>query len=516
VRIGARTLLNEISQLLAKHKLIPFLGAGVSRPQLGFGAPELRSRLAESLPEPPAKELGLADVAQLIEDTEGAEALLTRLRALLCRGQFDDATGTAHLLVMSLGCGLIYTTNQDNIYELAATKYRHPHKVVVGVRDLAEAGPGQQLLIKFHGDLAVPDSLVFTSSSYAKRLAGPDNALDTRLRSHLLGKGLLFIGYSFQDENLRELLRQIRRAFGGETPASYMIAFDYQPEMEFLASEFNVRVVNPREIFPEAANNADAFERCLQALCHATMRIRSERHLESTFMSGDLIAPVLIEHELVALEQVVAGENFSTALKAFRANTDLHLIPEHLQRRVAEAFVTVAEKAATDSDLKALKAAVFNLELEPIHALVVMARYMAATRIRAASGGFDPAYMIASPCMSEAMWPLAAAHAVEMLIGGGYAITDGFRQMATHWFEEYVTSDGQAQEFAGLAECGHEFIRKQIQAVWPDPQKRPPTFHTARRVPLQQSRFRPKRFGELAAEIERSLPQRFTVPKDLG
>ena len=107
-RIGECPLLNEISQLLAKHKLIPFLGAGVSRPQLGLGAPELRSRLAETLPEAPPNALGLADVAQLIEDSEGSDALVTRLRELLYREQFDDATGTAHLLVMSLGCGLVY------------------------------------------------------------------------------------------------------------------------------------------------------------------------------------------------------------------------------------------------------------------------------------------------------------------------------------------------------------------------------------------------------------------------
>jgi hypothetical protein len=508
-------LLNEISQRLAKHKLIPFLGAGVSRAQLGFGAPELRSRLAETLPEPPPNASGLADVAQLIEDSEGSDALIRRLRNMLCRQQFDDATGTAHLLVMSLGCGLVYTTNQDNIFELASAKYQHPHRVIIGVRDLAAAEPGEKLLVKFHGDLAVPDSLVFTSSSYTRRLAGPDNALDIRLRSDLLGKGLLFIGYSLQDENLRELLRQIQRAFGGETPASYMIAFDYQPEMEILASEFGVRVVNPRQLFPETAGNAEAFERCLQALCDATMRLRSAGDMESLLMGGDMIVPVLIDHELAALEQIVAVEDFSTSLKAFRANTDAHVIPEHLQRRVAEAFVTVAEKAAADTDLKALRASVFNLQLEPIHALVVMAGYMAANRVRTAAGGFDPAYLIASPCMSESMWPIAAAHAVEMLIGGGYALTDGFRQMAEHWFEEYVLSDGQSQDFAGLSTCGHEFIRKQIDIVWPDPRERPPMFRTTRQGLLRPSLFRP-RFGEIAAQIERSFPHGFPVPRDLG
>jgi hypothetical protein len=39
-------LLDETGQLLAKHKLIPFVWVGVSRAQLGVGAQELRSARA--------------------------------------------------------------------------------------------------------------------------------------------------------------------------------------------------------------------------------------------------------------------------------------------------------------------------------------------------------------------------------------------------------------------------------------------------------------------------------------
>jgi hypothetical protein len=508
--------LEEIGKLLAKHKLIPFLGAGVSRSQLGLGVPELRARLSEHLPEAFDREAGLAEVAQAIEDRVGTERLIVLLRSMLLREQFDDATGTAHLLVMSLGCGIVYTTNQDNIFELAAAKYHKPHKVIVGIRDLAEAEPGQYLLVKFHGDLAEPESVVFTTSSYAQRMKETDNALDIRLRSDLLGKGLLFIGYSLQDENLRELLRQVRRVFGGVTPPCYMIVFDYQPEMETLASEFGVRLVKPRELIPDATGNIDAFERCLQELCNATMRSKSDGSLEELLGSEDLAGAVLIEHELAALEQVVVNAEFSCALKTFRANVDAHIIPEHLQRRVAEVFVSVAEKAANEDDIKALRAGVFNLYIEPIHALVAMAAYMAANHVRKRSSGFDPSFGIVSPCMTEAMWPLAAAHAVEMLLGGGYAITEGFRQMATHWFEEYVTSDGQAPAFAAMADVGHQFVRDQIMKVWPNASDRPPEFRIVRGSASAAFPFARRRFGELAAEIERSFPKRFPTPQTPG
>ena len=499
-------MLDEISRLLARHKLIPFLGAGISRRQLGVGAPELRLRLAERLSEPPPKDCDLAAVAQRIEDTFGSEALVMALRSHLCREQFDDATGTGHLLILSLNCGLVYTTNQDNLFELASVRYKHPHKVIITVRDLAEAEPGQRLLVKFHGDLSVLESLVFTSSSYANRMNGPDNALDIRLRSDLLGKGLLFIGYSLQDENLRELLREIQRAFHGGTPTSYMVAFDYQPGMEVLALEFGVKVVNPRALFPDYGDNATAFECCLQTLCEKTMRMKTEKDLENLFSIGESTATVLIEHELVALERTIAKEDFASGLKAFRASADATVIPPHLQRRVAEAFVAIAEKAASDDDLRELRGGLFNLNLEPVHAVVAMAGYMAANHVRKVSTGWDGAHLIASPSMPEEMWPLAAAHAVDMLAKGGYPITDGFRQAAAHWFED----------FAGLSDEGEAFVRQQIEVAWRGSRMESPLALAARLGPMRKSLFKPKKFREIVADMERSLPHHFPLPKDLA
>src|ERR1700729_4179279 len=133
---GVQFLLDEIGRKLAKHKLIPFIGAGVSRPQLGVGAPELRARLVEAFGVPSAPERDLAAVAQFIEDTKGSEALIASLSSHLYRTEFDDSTGATHLQILSLDCGLIYTTNQDNISELAGTKYNRAYKVIVTHRDL--------------------------------------------------------------------------------------------------------------------------------------------------------------------------------------------------------------------------------------------------------------------------------------------------------------------------------------------------------------------------------------------
>lgn len=144
-------ILDSLSALLARHKLVPFLGAGISRPQLGFAAPGLRSRLAEAMRTPPPHTADLAQVAELLEQEKGEEGLVTELRGHLTRAEFDDLQSTAHLLTFSLDCGLIYTTNQDNLFELAAQKYGRPHRTIITLADLSDAQPGERLYLKFHG-----------------------------------------------------------------------------------------------------------------------------------------------------------------------------------------------------------------------------------------------------------------------------------------------------------------------------------------------------------------------------
>lgn len=493
---------DEISRLLATQKVVPFLGAGISRQQLGFAAPGLRNRLAKTMAEPPHQDTDLAAVAQLIEDRIGENNFAAELRKHLQRNEFNDTLATTHLLVLSLDCGVVYTTNQDNLYELACARYKRPHRVVVTIKDIADAGPGERLYIKFHGDPSVPASLVFTTNSYKRRMHGPENFLDIRLRSDLLGKGLLFIGYSMQDENLRELMQQIQRAYHGATPASYLIAYDHQPEMERLTGEFGIRIVNPRALIPDSQSNAEAFERWLQLLCDTTMQHQTRRALGELFTS-ELPTPVLIEHQLNALEYVAKSEGVASALKAFRSSVDTAFIPDHLQRRVAEVVVVIAEKIVNVEEIRDLKAALFNMFLNPEHALLAMAAFMAACNIRNVTTGFDGSYAIVSSVMHEEFWPIAAANAIEMLLGGGYEISDGFRQFADYWFKD----------FGGLSDDIRPWVAQQIERGWKGSGRKSPSAQAARLGPNYKPPFHVRRFRDIVNSVEQIFPKRLNLPK---
>ena len=183
---------------------IPFFGAGISRPHLGIAAAELAHDLATEVGAP--HDTLLSDVSDMYVDQRGEPAFIDFLKRKLVVATLDDSKASTHRLLLSLGQNVLYTTNQDNIFELTAKTYGRPYRRIVTIDDLSDAKPGERLLIKFHGDTDVPSSLVFGARSYRARLEAEGHPLDIKLRADLLGKRLLFLGYSFSDENVSKLI----------------------------------------------------------------------------------------------------------------------------------------------------------------------------------------------------------------------------------------------------------------------------------------------------------------------
>ena len=236
-------VLDEMADLLGKHKLVPFFGAGISRQHLGFAAAELAREIAPLVGKPP--ETLLSELADDYADKSGEAAFVDFLKAKLVLPEVDDTKVPAHRLLLSLSLNLLYTTNQDNLFELVAKHYGRRYRRVVTLDDLSDAIPGEPLLIKFHGDPDIPSSLVFGSRSYQERMKTENHPLDIKLRADLLGKRLLFVGYSLQDENVTKLLSTVQRAFAGKLPPSYLLAFDYDPSMDELHRTYGIQIHPP-------------------------------------------------------------------------------------------------------------------------------------------------------------------------------------------------------------------------------------------------------------------------------
>lgn len=494
----ASAILDEMADLLGKHKLVPFFGAGISRQHLGFAAAELAQEIAPLVGKPP--QTLLSELADNFVDQLGEAAFISFLKAKLVLPEMDDAKVPAHRLLLSLSLNLLYTTNQDNLFELVAKHYGRRYHRVVTLDDLSNAVPGEPLLIKFHGDPDVSSSLVFGSRSYQERMKAENHPLDIKLRADLLGKQLLFVGYSLQDENVNKLLNSVKRAFAGKLPPSYFLAFDYDPSMDDLYRTYGVQVINPRQLCPAAVTNAEAFERCLKALCDRTIKIQAERGLETLFSDEKINPRMATKFEVEAIAKVVDTEPFDIALSAFRAVFDYTRVPTSLQRQVTDIFCRLVRRAdpASDKHMSDLKGALFNFHLPVAFATEALAGVMAISNQRPMRAGFDDFVSLPCPGVPDGMNAAAAAMAVILLRDRGEVVTDGFRKLATWWFQGFQELEPKIQDV----------VKAIIAEAWPG--------NKAAESPLNRPHLPIPAKGSHAIlnDLQAQFPKKFKSPKE--
>jgi hypothetical protein len=106
----------------------------------------------------------------------------------------------------------IVTTNYDDLLERAFS--RRPVRKIVSDPDLtARASPDEIQIIKMHGDLATPASMVITEEDYrAYDVGRPGIAL--KVKQLLTEHPLLFVGFSLTDPNFRRIDGWIRDTVG--------------------------------------------------------------------------------------------------------------------------------------------------------------------------------------------------------------------------------------------------------------------------------------------------------------
>ena len=130
-----------------------------------------------------------------------------------------------HRIITKLPFASVVTTNYDKLLERAyATVGNWPRTPTH--RDLDTLGPllfnGGFFILKAHGDIDRPDSLVLTTRDYQEIIhANPSfNAFFSAL---LLTKAVLFVGYSLNDPDFRLLMDRQLTVFKGHVPARYAL-----------------------------------------------------------------------------------------------------------------------------------------------------------------------------------------------------------------------------------------------------------------------------------------------------
>ncbi len=225
----------ELRTLYRQGRLVPFIGAGVSAgvewevdgvKHRGPTWSELVDRAASIIgfTEPELLRARGTDL-QILEyfrrKRHGSIGELTSwLTTYMHPPNGDLKKSRVHAAVARLGrCPVIYTTNFDDFLERALGLHGVPCTPISMEGHIADAleqrsrdGAASVEVVKFHGDLKDPYTMVLSESDYETRLT-LQGALDQRFRSDLLGRAVLFLGYSFRDWNVAYLFRLVNETF---------------------------------------------------------------------------------------------------------------------------------------------------------------------------------------------------------------------------------------------------------------------------------------------------------------
>jgi tetratricopeptide (TPR) repeat protein len=206
----------------ARHRsLVPFVGAGASK---AAGLPTWNELVA-----PLAKDVGagkdddVLDVPQWYVDQHGREALERQVTGAL---SIPAAPAPLHWSVARLGSPVLCTTNYDQLMERAIEEIdRVPPDVIiedghVGLIDEAR----RTTLVKLHGCLTVPDTIVLTRDDY-EAYAERHRAMTAYLQSLLATRTFLFVGFSLTDINFRTIYNAIGRALGPHRRTAYVLTY---------------------------------------------------------------------------------------------------------------------------------------------------------------------------------------------------------------------------------------------------------------------------------------------------
>ncbi|BCJ92160.1 hypothetical protein IZ6_28950 [Terrihabitans soli] len=189
-----------------------FAGAGLSVPAGFVDWRELIRPLAKEVGLNIDLESDLVAVAQFHVNSNGANR--SQLHKAVIEALSSDALPTEnHRLLARLPISTWWTTNYDKLLENALRDAGKIVDVKSALPQLATTRPRRDATIfKMHGDVDRPDQAVATRDDFEK-YTSERGAFITALAGDLVSKTFLFLGFSFTDPNLDQVLTRVRLTF---------------------------------------------------------------------------------------------------------------------------------------------------------------------------------------------------------------------------------------------------------------------------------------------------------------
>lgn len=254
-----------IAEQVSQHQCILFLGSAIHVPspadltQYDYPkekAPPIGSELSKYLAEksdyPNQDWWNLQRVAQHFESQTKSRFML--VKEIEKAVQVGRTPSPILRLLADLEFPIVITTNYDHLYEQALDQKAEdekasgqiPSEYQVSIYNpntttkaktvdcLKDPDPRRPYVLKIHGDVGKPESIVLTDEDYIQfvlRMSDkhPFHPFGNNVLAHLMKWPTLFIGYSLVDYNLRLLFKTLRwKLDGAQIPPTYSV--DKKPD----------------------------------------------------------------------------------------------------------------------------------------------------------------------------------------------------------------------------------------------------------------------------------------------
>ncbi|WP_296145611.1 MULTISPECIES: SIR2 family protein [unclassified Pseudonocardia] len=236
--------------------------------------------------------------------------------------------GLAPALLAGLPTTEAVTLNYDELYEKAC----HDVGTPLALLPQQAVQPGQRWLLKLHGSVSAPETIVLTREDYLGYGRGRE-ALSALAKALLLTRHLLFVGFGLTDDHFHELVHDVREvlppeARDGRLGTALVLSADAL-RSRLWGSDLDLVAMGGAGV-PEQARRTEIFLDCM--LAHADRGLSFV--LDQRFAHRQTDAEAALRARLLALEAAAGADERATDAWSVVADALARLRPQPVERRV--------------------------------------------------------------------------------------------------------------------------------------------------------------------------------------
>lgn len=220
--------IKKYTKYLKTGRAVAFLGAGMSAGAGFVNWKELLKDVATELELDITKEDDLVSLAQFYVTQKQSKKGL--IETIIENINTSKTPTKSHSILARLPLDTYWTTNYDDLIEKSLFDIKKRVDVKRRDKDLLYPIKGSDVVVyKMHGDVSASSDAVITKDDY-ELFQDTHGSMLNALKGDLTTKSFLFLGYSFSDPDLNDLLARIRCMVGEEKQEHFAIMREVKRE----------------------------------------------------------------------------------------------------------------------------------------------------------------------------------------------------------------------------------------------------------------------------------------------